>query len=106
MMVEKYDSKNTITVQPFERRNKMQLNIATDYAIRIVIYMAKQRRIVSSRELSENLKISQPFIYKIMRKLNHVGILAINTGIHGGYILQKRQNRLIYSRLWIPWKEP
>ena len=43
----------------------MQLNIATDYAIRIVIYMAKQRRIVSSRELSENLKISQPFIYKI-----------------------------------------
>lgn len=33
--------KNTITVQPFERRNKMQLNIATDYAIRIVIYMAK-----------------------------------------------------------------
>lgn len=35
MMVEKYDSeKNTITVQPFERRNTMQLNIATDYAIR------------------------------------------------------------------------
>ena len=69
MMVEKYDSeKNTITVQPFERRNTMQLNIATDYAIRIVIYMAKQRRIVSSRELSENLKISQPFIYKIMQK--------------------------------------
>lgn len=84
----------------------MQLNIATDYAIRIVIYMAKQRRIVSSRELSENLKISQPFIYKIMRKLNHAGILAINTGIHGGYICKKRQNRLIYSRLWIPWKEP
>lgn len=52
----------------------MQLNIATDYAIRIVIYMAKQRRIVSSRELSENLKISQPFIYKIMRKLNHAGM--------------------------------
>ena len=35
MMVEKYDSeKNTITVQPFERRNTMQLNIATDYAVR------------------------------------------------------------------------
>ena len=68
MMVEKYDSeKNTITVQPFERRNTMQLNIATDYAIRIVIYMAKQRRIVSSRELSENLKISQPFIYVVVK---------------------------------------
>lgn len=72
----------------------MQLNIATDYAIRIVIYMAKQRRIVSSRELSENLKISQPFIYKIMRKLNHAGILAINTGIHGGYILQKETEQI------------
>ena len=83
MMVEKYDSeKNTITVQPFERRNTMQLNIATDYAIRIVIYM------------SENLKISQPFIYKIMRKLNHAGILAINTGIHGGYILQKETEQI------------
>ena len=88
MMVEKYDSeKNTITVQPFERRNTMQLNIATDYAIRIVIYMAKQRRIVSSRELSENLKISQPFIYKIMRKLNHAGI-------YGGYILQKETEQI------------
>ena len=75
MMVEKYDSeKNTITVQPFERRNTMQLNIATDYA--------------------ENLKISQPFIYKIMRKLNHAGILAINTGIHGGYILQKETEQI------------
>ena len=73
----------------------MQLNIATDYAIRIVIYMAKQRRIVSSRELSENLKISQPFIYKIMRKLNHAGILAINTGIHGGYILQKETEQIM-----------
>ena len=75
MMVEKYDSeKNTITDSAIlKRRNTMQLNIATDYAIRIVIYMAKQRRIVSSRELSENLKISQPFIYKIMRKLNHAG---------------------------------
>ena len=102
-----WQQKNTITVQPFERRNKMQLNIATDYAIRIVIYMAKQRRIVSSRELSENLKISQPFIYKIMRKLNHAGILAINTGNSWRvYFAKKRQNRLIYSRLWIPWKEP
>ena len=43
----------------------MQLNIATDYAIRIVIYMAKQRRIVSSRELSENLKISQPLFIRL-----------------------------------------
>ena len=84
----------------------MQLNIATDYAIRIVIYMAKQRRIVSSRELSENLKISQPFIYKIMRKLNHAGILAINTEFMAGIFCKKRQNRLIYSRLWIPWKKP
>ena len=84
----------------------MQLNIATDYAVRIVIYMAKQRRIVSSRELSENLKISQPFIYKIMRKLNHAGILAIIREFMAGIFCKKRQNRLIYSRLWIPWKEP
>lgn len=82
----------------------MQLNIATDYAIRIVIYMAKQRRIVSSRELSENLKISQPFIYKIMRKLNHAGDFGHKYGNSWRVYLQKRQNRLIYSRLWIPWK--
>ena len=51
----------------------MQLNIATDYAIRIVIYMAKQRRIVSSRELSENLKISQPFIYEEIESCGDFG---------------------------------
>ena len=31
---------------------------------------------------------------KIMRKLNHAGILAINTGIHGGYILQKETEQI------------
>lgn len=29
-----------------------------------------------------------------MRKLNHAGILAINTGIHGGYILQKETEQI------------
>ena len=65
------------------------------YAIRIVIIYGKAAENSVIRELSENLKISQPFIYKIMRRgIESCGDLAINTGIHGGYILQKETEQI------------
>lgn len=72
----------------------MQLNIATDYAVRIVLYMSRQKGVITSKELSDNLNISQAFIFKIMRKLNNAKILNVLTGTYGGYILVKEAKEI------------
>ena len=47
----------------------MQLKITTDYAVRIVYYLALHRGTVTAAELSEALKISESYIPKITKKL-------------------------------------
>lgn len=66
----------------------MQLNISTDYAIRIVLYLSSTtNRTVSSKELSEKLGISQNLIFKIGKKLNEKQILKVSAGVEGGFRL-------------------
>lgn len=72
----------------------MQLNISTDYAIRMIVYMASNRRIISSKELSENVVIPRSFIYKIMRQLNKAGLVSIHSGTYGGYTLLKEPEEI------------
>ena len=52
----------------------MQLNASTCYAMQIVLYLARSKRIVSSTELSENLNISQRYILQFTGKLRDGGI--------------------------------
>lgn len=67
----------------------MQLNITTDYAIRIVIYLAIKNNLSTAKEISENLFIPENYIMKIMKKLKDVGIIDTYNGIKGGYKLKK-----------------
>ena len=43
----------------------MHLKISTDYAVRIVLYLAKKRQLVQSKELSEQLHIPQGYVLKV-----------------------------------------
>lgn len=65
----------------------MQLNLTTDYAIRIVLYLAMKGGIASSIEIAENMAIPQNAVLKIMRKLNSAGFTKTHIGIQGGYSL-------------------
>ena len=47
----------------------MQLKITTDYAVRIVYYLALRKETVTAAQLSEALKIPESYIPKITKRL-------------------------------------
>ena len=67
----------------------MHLKISTDYAVRIVLYLAKKRQLVQSKELSEQLHIPQGYVLKVASILKEAQILEAVTGIDGGFRLVK-----------------
>ena len=69
----------------------MQLKITTDYAVRIVYYLALHRGTVTAAELSEALKISESYIPKITKKLKDANIITACEGIKGGIYFPESQ---------------
>lgn len=72
----------------------MQMTMSTDYAVRILMYMAEHKRMVNSFELSESLDISQSYIFKVMQHLNKADIVSIIKGARGGYNLAKKASEI------------
>ena len=62
----------------------MQLNITTDYAIRIVYYLALKEETITASELASVLKIPVNYISKITKKLKAAEIVQACEGIKGG----------------------
>ena len=60
----------------------------TDYAIRAICYIARQKKdVVSVSELVKKLRIPRPFLRKILQVLNAEGILESHKGKGGGFVL-------------------
>ena len=72
----------------------MQLTITTDYAIRIVCYLAAQRQMISTSELSQELSVPSSYIPKITKKLKQAGIIKACEGINGGYQIAKQPENI------------
>ena len=68
----------------------MQLKITTDYAIRIVYYLACRGEVITASELAYELKIPESYIPKITKKLKEANIITACEGIKGGYSLVKK----------------
>ena len=68
----------------------MQLNITTDYAIRIVYYLALKEETITASDLASVLKIPVNYISKITKKLKAAEIVQACEGIKGGYALMKK----------------
>nr|WP_172689686.1 Rrf2 family transcriptional regulator [Enterococcus faecalis]ARO46179.1 Rrf2 family transcriptional regulator [Enterococcus faecalis] len=68
----------------------MQLKISTDYAIRIVLYLAAKRKSTTSNELADSLGIPQSIVFKIGKELSDNGIISVSTGVYGGFLLKKK----------------
>ena len=66
----------------FWRGAIMQLKITTDYAIRIVYYLACRSEVITASELAYELKIP--------KKLKEANIITACEGIKGGYSLAKK----------------
>lgn len=67
----------------------MQLQMTTDYALRILVYLAEQNRVVPSTELAEMLVISHKYVLQIGRKLKEEQLVDTVAGSKGGYTLSR-----------------
>jgi Rrf2 family nitric oxide-sensitive transcriptional repressor len=65
----------------------MQLNITTDYALRILVWLAANCRQIDGIELSETLQIPYSYLVIIMGKLKNAGWVSASRGQTGGYSL-------------------
>lgn len=68
----------------------MQLKISTDYAIRIVLYLAITQTAATSAEISAQMGIPQTVIATLARPLQEAGILTTLRGVGGGFALCRR----------------
>lgn len=76
----------------------MQLNITTDYAIRIILYLSTKQKKITSKELSENLCIPQHYILKITKKLENAQLIHTYNGKMEVFLLLRINLKLVY---WI-----
>ena len=67
----------------------------TDYAVRAVCCIAKQKGdVVSVTDLVKALGIPKPFLRKILQVLNRKGILVSSRGTGGGFHLAGRVDKI------------
>lgn len=72
----------------------------TDYAVRALIFIAKEgRRVVSVTEMSDRLKIPRSFLRKILQLLSKRGIVKSRRGQGGGFELVLQPARIHLSDL-------
>jgi Rrf2 family protein len=69
----------------------MRLNQATDYAFRMVLYLAEQPEgtKITGAALAAKQNIPERFLLKIMRSLTAAGIMKSFRGVDGGFALQR-----------------
>ena len=72
----------------------MQLKITTDYAIRIVYYLACRGEVITASELAYELKIPESYIPKITKRLKDANIITACEGIKGGYLLSENPENI------------
>ena len=68
----------------------MQVQISTDYAIRILQYLHKHKEeLPTAMTISQSIGITYPFFIKIANQLKQKGLLSAVQGRNGGYRLAR-----------------
>ena len=65
----------------------MQFNTSTDYAIQLVLYLAKESKTVSSSKLSAAIGVSSRYLLQISAKLRDADLIEVTYGGNGGFSL-------------------
>ena len=72
----------------------MQLNRSTDYAIQMLVYLAKAGKIVSSSKLAAATGVSHRNLLQISAKLRAAGFIRAVHGPSGGLNLDKAPEKI------------
>ncbi len=77
----------------------MQLSNSSQYAIRILAYMAdkKDSKLLNATELAKTLYIPYKFLTKIMTELVKSGLVISIRGRDGGYKFEKKTSEIMVS---------
>ncbi len=68
----------------------MKINRATDYGVRLMVYLAAcEGRVVPRAEIASAMEIPPEFLAKIAQHLAKAGLLEIRQGRAGGYRLKR-----------------
>jgi Rrf2 family nitric oxide-sensitive transcriptional repressor len=67
----------------------VQLNITTDYAIRAMVYLAEEKRMVTGVEIASKMQIPPAYLVTIMKSLREANFVSVKRGSVGGYTLAK-----------------
>ena len=72
----------------------MQLNRSTDYAIQMLVYLAKAGKTVSSSKLAAAIGVSHRYLLQISAKLRAAGFIRAAHGPSGGLALDKAPDEI------------
>lgn len=72
----------------------MRLNKSTDYAIQMLLYLAKAGKTVSSSKLAAAMGVSHRYLLQISAKLRAAGFIRAAHGSSGGLALEKAQEEI------------
>ena len=72
----------------------MQLNRSTDYAIQMLVYLAKNGQTLSSTKLAVSLGISHRYLLQISSKLRAAGFILAVRGPSGGLKIFKNPDEI------------
>ena len=72
----------------------------TDYAVRAICYMAKNKdRVIPVPEFARELSIPRPFLRKVLQILNKKGIVRSYKGLGGGFRIVVEPGRIFLVKL-------
>ncbi len=78
----------------------MILTKTTEYAVRILTFMAKEnKQLYSAKHLNEKLNIPYKYLTKLMTDLARKGLLTSIKGRDGGFRLSKKSNKITLSEI-------
>lgn len=80
----------------------MQLKTTTDYAIRMMLYLAVHEKVCSAQEISENTGIDRTYLVQVAKSLRNAGLIRSVRGVQGGYELAQNPENLMLSDIVEP----
>lgn len=73
----------------------MKLSKTSEYALRILIFMAKEpEKLYSAKHLIEKLKVSDKYLRKLMTDMSKSGFIKSSQGRDGGYTFARDINEI------------
>lgn len=73
----------------------MRLNLQTDYALRLLMYLAQAGRQASVDEVAEAFGISRHHLMKVAQQLAGLGYVEAKRGRGGGLVLAKQPEKIV-----------